>query len=409
MDLDHERHPGRGRRAGRSRGSSPQGLVFAGTERGVYVSFDDGARWQPLQLNLPMSPVHDLAIKNDDLIVATHGRSFWILDDIAPLRQAASVPRDAGVFLYKPRNAWRLLYSDHVDRQRIAGQNPPPGAVIDYYLRSEPKEEVTLEIRDATGALVRRFTSKEEKKEAQPPEWPDLMPHENRLPAKAGMNRFVWDIRWEDPVQVPGAFYWGNPPTGPIALPGTYTVTLAAGAFRSTERFDLEIDPRASVAPADLRRQFDLSVRITARTNDLHQAVNAMRDLKAQFLVLKKRAKETEGGASVLAPAEALEKRIASIEEKLIQVRLRSSEGLLAFPSMLNEQLYSLGYAVESADTPPAQPLIETFEALSRQIEAQLVLWRELASRDVPALNEAASKAAIPWVSLGPTPGGGRN
>jgi hypothetical protein len=176
-----------------------KGLLFAGTERGVYASFGDGSHWQPLQLNLPVSPIHDLVVQDNDLVVATHGRSFWILDDITPLRQLTPQIAQAPAILYKPQPAVRLHYPEYVDRRRPVGENPPPGAVIDYYFATKPKEEVTLDILDAQGKLVRRLSSKEKKTFEQPPEWPDLEPPKTTIAAEAGMNRFPWDLRYESP------------------------------------------------------------------------------------------------------------------------------------------------------------------------------------------------------------------
>ena len=191
-----------------------KGLLFAGTERGVFVSFDDGAHWQPLQLNLPVSPIHDLVVHDNDLVVATHGRSFWILDDITPLRQLTAQNASAPAILYKPQPAVRLHYPDQVDRRRPVGENPPKGAVIDYYFAAKPKEEVTLDILDPQGKLVRHLSSKEKKTFEQPPEWPDQEMPIATIPAEAGMNRFAWDLRYESPVKIPGAFYAGLGPRG---------------------------------------------------------------------------------------------------------------------------------------------------------------------------------------------------
>jgi hypothetical protein len=378
-----------------------KGLLFAGTERGVYVSFDDGAGWQPLQLNLPMSPVHDLSIKGSDLIAATHGRSFWILDDIAPLRQAEAAGAAAtadGVFLFDPAPAVRLHHPDWVERQRPAGQNPPPGAVIDYFIDKEPEGEVALDIFDAAGGLVRRFSSKEEKKAEQPPEWPDLLVKETRLPAAAGANRFVWDLRHSEPVQVPGAFYAGNPPEGPLALPGPYRLKLIAAGQSRTASLDLRPDPRVRASAEDLRRQFELASKTSARLSDLHRAVNEIRAVRAEMLVLRRRAAGTPAGPGLITAADAVETKMALIEGALIQVKLRSSEGTLAFPTMLNEQFYSLGWVIESADAAPARPVTETYDLLSQRLDETLASWKALQAGDIRALDESARKANLPWV-----------
>ncbi|MGA9564333.1 MAG: glycoside hydrolase, partial [Candidatus Korobacteraceae bacterium] len=205
-----------------------KGLLYAGTETGVYFSIDDGAHWQSLQLNLPTTPIHDLAIKDDDLIAATHGRSFWILDDVSPLRQASANIASDEFHLYRPATATRLHFPDQVDRKRPVGDNPPKGAVLYYYLKSKPveKEEITIDIFDAQGKRVRHLSNRQATKNEQPPEWPDQEKPANLLSDNAGMNRFAWDFRYDEPVQIPGAFYAGDPPRGPLVTPGTYQVKL---------------------------------------------------------------------------------------------------------------------------------------------------------------------------------------
>src|SRR5439155_1471203 len=211
-----------------------EGLLYAGTELGVFMSFDDGAHWQPLQLNLPVTPIHDLVVKDDDLVAATHGRSFWVLDDLTPLRQANAQSAAADVILYQPQTAVRLHYPEEFDKRQPIGDNPPPGAIIDYYFRTAPKEEVTLDILDSSGNVVRHLSSKEKKENEQPPEWPDRVERVKTIPANEGMNRFAWDLRYDDPIQIPGAFYASTGPKGPLALPGDYQVKLTVGGKSQT-------------------------------------------------------------------------------------------------------------------------------------------------------------------------------
>ncbi|MGN6720143.1 MAG: WD40/YVTN/BNR-like repeat-containing protein, partial [Candidatus Binatia bacterium] len=173
-----------------------KGLLFAGTETGVYFSIDDGGHWQPLKLNLPTVPIHDLNIHDEDLVVATHGRSFWVLVDISPLRQIEANSASQEVVLYRPETALRLHLPDQIDRRGPVGDNPPPGAIIDYYFKSAPKDEVKLEIFDGAGKLVRSLSSKEKKEDEQPPEWPDQVREVTTIPAGAGMNRYAWNLRW---------------------------------------------------------------------------------------------------------------------------------------------------------------------------------------------------------------------
>src|SRR5436309_8602755 len=168
-----------------------KGLLYAGTELGVFASFDDGAHWQPLQLNLPVTPIHDLVVKDDDLVVATHGRSFWVLDNLTPIRQVNTQSPQPDVILYHPQTALRLHYPEEFDKRQPVGDNPPPGAIIDYYFKTAPKEEVSLNILDSSGKVVRHLSSKEKKEGEQPPEWPDRVERVKTIPANEGMNRFA--------------------------------------------------------------------------------------------------------------------------------------------------------------------------------------------------------------------------
>lgn len=163
-----------------------RGLLYAGTELGLFVSFDDGAHWQPLQLNLPVSPIHDLVVKDDDLVVATHGRSFWVLDDITPLRQVNAQSAQMDVILYQPQTALRLHYPSEIDKRQPVGENPPAGAIINYFLKTAAKDEIVLDILDAQGKLVRHLSSKEKKESDQPPEWPDQVEAPRTIPAVEG-------------------------------------------------------------------------------------------------------------------------------------------------------------------------------------------------------------------------------
>src|SRR6184192_3540306 len=314
-----------------------KGLLYAGTELGVYVSFDDGGHWQPLQLNLPVAPVHDLVVKDEDLVVATHGRSFWVLDDLTPLRQVNTQSAQADVILYQPQTALRLHYPEEFDKRQPVGDNPPPGAIIDYYFKTAPKEEVSLEILDASGKVVRRLSSKEKKEGEQPPEWPDRVERVKTIPANEGMNRFAWDLRYDDPIQIPGAFYSGNGPKGPLALPGDYQVKLTVGGKSQSAPLHLVIDPRTKGQEPALQKQFSLATQVNDRMSQLHQAVNEIRDLRSQIQNLHKRFGDDQRLKPALAAADDLDHKMSEVEQKLIQVNMKGSEANLAFPNMLNE------------------------------------------------------------------------
>ncbi len=374
-------------------------MLYAGTEVGVFVSFDSGAHWQPLQLNLPPSPVHDLVVKDDDLVVATHGRAFWVLDDVTPLRQLNAQSTNAEVILYQPQTALRLHYPQEFDRRQPVGDNPPPGAIIDYYLKTEPKDEVVLEVLDTEGKVVRRISSKEKKENDQPPEWPDRVEKVKTIPAKEGMNRFAWDLRMNDPIQVPGAFYLGDGPRGPLVPPGDYQVRLTMGGKSQAVPLHLVIDPRMKGSEPEVQKCWAFSVQIRDRISQLHQAINEIREAKGQIKALHTRFGENEKMKEPLQAADAADKKMSEVEEQLIQVNAKGSEATLAFPSMLNERFDGISHSVES-DHEPTQGQMDVFKLLSDQLEGQLKKWAQIKSEDVPKVNAAMKSLDLPALSF---------
>jgi photosystem II stability/assembly factor-like uncharacterized protein len=379
-----------------------RGLLYGGTEIGLFISFDDGAHWQPLQLNLPVTPIHDLVVKDDDLVVATHGRSFWVLDDITPLRQLKPQNNQDEMILYQPQTALRLHYPEEVDKRRPVGDNPPPGAIINYYFKVEPKDEVTLDILDSSGKIVRHLSSKEKKEGEQPPEWPDRVERVKTIPAKEGMNRFAWDLRYDDPIQIPGAFYSGNGPKGPLALPGDYQVKLTVAGKSETVPLHLVIDPRSKGTETGLQKQFALSVDVTQEISKLHQAVNEIREVKLQVKDLHARYGNDERVKGALAAADALGKKMEEIEQQLVQVNMKGSEGNLAFPNMLNEAFDSFSHVIEFGDNEPTKPQFEVLQLLTTKLDEQLKKWAQLKTEDVAKVSTLIKEANLPTLIITP-------
>jgi len=356
-------------------------LLYAATETGVFVSFDTGARWQPLQLNLPRTPVHDLVVKGNDLVAATHGRSFWILDDVGPLREVAAAAAAKSPYLYKPAAGWRLYYPDEVDARPPSGQNPPAGVLIDYYLPSAPSGALKLEIVDASGGVVRHLSSESRGEGEQPPEWPDRVHPMKTLPAEHGMNRFVWDLRYDDPVQIPDAFYAGQPPRGPLVMPGQYTVRLSDGSGTQSAPLSIQADPRDTGSLAGLQQKFALSMQVYRDQDALHRAVNDIRAVR------------TAVSASGAAADPELLRQAAQIERQLMQVDIKGSEANLNYPGMLNEQIYSFAGLLDDADTAPNAQELEMYAALHARLAQQLAAWSALKGTRVAAFCSRASKA----------------
>ena len=277
-----------------------RGLLYAGTENGVYVSFNDGADWRSLKLNLPTTPIHDLVIKDNDLVVATHGRAFWILDDISPLRQFSDDAAKKDVHLYTPGPAYRIQAGASGEREerhpsKRTGQNPPAGAVIYYYLKDAPKAgtETKLEILDASGKLIRKYSSAEMEPLEEPLDPDDKKP-EREIKPDAGLNRFVWDLRYEEAHRVPGYYLWeyGDGARGPVAAPGQYQVRLTVGGESQVAPLEVKLDPRVKVGQADLAEQFSLLMQIHEELNRVYDAVNQIQDVRSQVTGLKRRLPE---------------------------------------------------------------------------------------------------------------------
>ncbi len=378
-----------------------RGLLYAGTETGVYVSFDSGANWQSLQLNLPTAPIHDLVVKNDDLVVATHGRSFWILDDLTPLHQIQQSITAKEFHLYTPRRAYRMR-GGGFGRDPIAGENPPNGAILYYWLKSEPKGEITLEILDSSGKVIRKFAARageEREEDAAPAAFGGA--GEPRLAAKAGMHRFVWDLRHAGGVRVPRAVHWGgNPAVGPLAVPGQYLARLTVGGQSQTVPLEVKLDPRVGTSQADLEKQFELRSRIQTAVNETHTTINTIRDLRRQLQALRQRVGKDAKYNALVDAVGALDKKMTAVEEELIQVKSVARQDPLNYPVKLNDKLLALGSVVESADRAPTEQSYDVFAKLRGELDAQLARWREIVAKDVPAVNDAARKAGVEAVSV---------
>jgi len=380
-----------------------KGLLFAGTEAGIYVSFDEGAHWQSLQLNLPNSPVHDMVIHGQSLAVATHGRAFWILDDISALRQADSSIAASDAHLFAPSPTIRSRMG-HMNRRRYAiGENPPDGTTLYYYLKEQPKDSIKLEILDPSGKTIRSYTSEEKKEESASEEWERDEPAQH-IPAKAGLNLFTWDLRYQEPLKIPKAVYDEGQPAGPLVLPGKYDVRLTVAGKGSTLPVDVSLDPRVKTSSADLRKQFDLMLKLRDREEEMNKAVLSIRDLRTQLLTLEKRLGaadhgKTDANKSLIDQSAALRKKITETEDELINSKATASEDELHYPTKLNSKFGYLTAAVDSADVAPTEGELGVFAELDGQLETQLAKWREVTTKDLPAFNDSLRSASIPVVA----------
>ena len=384
-----------------------RGLLYAGTEEGVYVSFNDGANWRPLKLNLPTVPVHDLVIKNNDLVVATHGRAFWVLDDLSPLRQYSDDVAQKDAFLYTPSTAYRIQAGAGGERHssKRTGQNPPAGAVIYYFLKDAPKgdTEAKIEILDASGRVIRKYSSTEYNTLDEPLDPDDKKP-EKQLKPDAGLNRFVWDLRYEEARHVPGYYLWeyGSGARGPVAVPGHYQVRLTVGTKTQTVDFDLKLDPRVKVSQADLDAQFNLLIATRDELSKVYDTVNQIQDVRSQLAGLKRRLPENASAKSIVTAADDLEKKLVAVRDDIVNLDISANEDSLAYPPQLDAKLAFLAMDAGSADSAPTEAEQRQFEKLKRQSGELVSRWEDLQRRDLAAFQKLTAEGSLSTVLVPP-------
>ena len=358
-----------------------RGLLYAGTETGLYVSFNDGADWRPLQLNLPTAPIHDLVVKNDDLVLATHGHAFWILDDVSPLRQHSDEISSRDVHLYKPATATRFQSSsEEPPKPALVGQNPPAGALIYYFLKQKPEGETTIEILDSTGSVIRKYSSNQTK-ELEEPLTPEDKKPEKQIKPEAGLNRFVWDLRYTGSSHVPDYYLWEykDGSRGPMAMPGTYQVRLTVDGKSQTAPLAVTLDPRVSVSQADLQKQFDLLIQVRDELSRVYDTVNQIQDVRAQMDGLRKRLPDNTSVKPTLTAAAELDKGLLSVRDGLAQMNIKSNEDSLAYPQKVDSKLAGLAMAVGvGSDSAPTESEYEVFDRLKKQADISIAHWAEI-------------------------------
>ncbi len=375
-----------------------EGLLYVGTERGVWFSRDSGASFSPLKLNLPPMAVHELRVKDGDLVVGTHGRSIWILDDLTPIREMSAEIEASDVHLFSVRAAKRFRY--HGGPRDIYGaENPPVGAAVHYYLKEEPKEAISLRILLRDGSEVRSFTSEEMQPE-DPEDAPDGYSRKPpAIPKKKGVNRFVWDLRHRGAARIPRAeIDMGDPSVGPLAVPGEYVVELRVGDKMLTRPLTIEPDPRVTLSIADLEEQLRFSLSIRDAISRLSETVAAMRDVREQLESAAKRI----GPGELSDSASKIVEKTKTLEERLHNPRAKVAYDILATPG--GARLYSklgplMGY-VDEGDGPPTQGLKEVFAELSGELESVRSEWDQTVRGDIALWNERAKALDVPHVAV---------
>ncbi len=401
-----------------------RGLLVAGTETGLYVSFDDGALWRPARGNLPVVPVYDLAIKGDELVAATHGRSFWILDDITPLRQLDPAAAAEPAHLFTPKPTFRLRnygreangtaandfrnsgplrvplrrhrnqQGEQVEDLVDAGENPKDGVVVTYLLSESPTQPLTLTVLDSAGTELRSYSSEGDTSESGTAKKEGATKGDGAptLPTKVGVNRFVWNLRRADAVALPGDAATEKLLKGPLVPPGEYQVQLRAGELVQTAQYTVLKDPRIAASEQDLQALADLHGRINEQLSAVHRTVLQLRDLRQQVQDWQRRSKGNAAADRIQQAGDTLVERLTAIEQELVEPKAASALGPL---NRLNARLAILASMVDSADAAPPRQYEEVFQHLTQLCQAQIERYQALLRDDLPPFNATLAEAGL--------------
>ena len=385
-----------------------RGLLYAGTEQGIWYSDDDGRNWQSLQLNLPITPITDLAVKEKDLVAATQGRGYWILDDLTVLHQVDDDIADKAAHLYTPRDAIRLTAGGRSDNPGAAGTNPHVGAVIRYSLGQEPDEEtgVTLSVYTERGSdpimtWTREPAAGSDDEDAPGPNDP---PDLRLLTAEQGLNRFVWDLRYPGMERFDDLIMWADMREGPRAVPGTYRAELTVGDVTETVEFEVVADPRSDASQADFEAQFEFLIGARDLLSRTHVEIRRVRQLRGQLEGLRTRleadAESDQSVAALIEEVDLLLETIEPIEQSLYQTQNESRQDPLNYPIRLNNKLTSLMRTVDVGDARPTEGAIGVRDELATAINSELEQLDEVWNENVPALNSQVQSMGIDIVSI---------
>jgi photosystem II stability/assembly factor-like uncharacterized protein len=369
-----------------------KGLLYAGTEFGMYISFDDGTSWKPFQLNLPIVPINDLTIKNDNLIAATQGRSFWLIDDLTPLHQLNETITASDVHLYKPMPSYRMNggQAGRRGQPKTEGVNHSNGVMIHYFLKDTIKSTASIEILEMDGKLIKKFANK-----------PDKKAKEEEMKIKPGMNRFVWNMRYADAEGFDGLIMWAASLTGPKAMPGMYKAKLTVNGKSQETEFEILKDPRTSGTVADIKAQFDFSIAVRDKLSETHKAIKKIRTAREQINRVTEPMKGKEDMKDVNEMAKSILDDMKKIEETLYQTKNKSGQDPLNYPVRLNNKLGALASEVDGSDFKPTEQVKIVQKEITEKIDEQLNLLNKVMSDKVPKFNELVKQKQVSAISVG--------
>jgi len=366
-----------------------KGLLYAGTETGMYVSFDDGASWKPFQLNLPIVPITDLALKNDNLIVATQGRSLWIIDDLSPLHQLNEEVASSEAYLFKPIDSYRMEGGQR-DNLKTAGTNHPGGVMVHFYLANEPDTATTVSLAfmDKNGKEIKTFSTDAKEKNLK---LTDL---------KEGFNQFVWNMRYADAKDFEGMILWWASMNGPMAVPGDYQVKMTVNGKEQLQGFNILPDPRTSATLADMQKQFDFLISIRDKVTEAHETIIDIREARAQINTLTKRIASDSTMKDIVERAKEIDKQMTEVETELYQTKNKSRQDPLNYPIKLTNKLAHLNSLMGMGDGAPTKQAVEFKEEVSEKIDTQINEWKTIKDKDIPELNRMVKEKQVDAIML---------
>lgn len=366
-----------------------KGLLYAGTEKGIYISFDDGQNWQTFQQNLPIVPITDLAIKDNNLIVATQGRSLWIIDDLTPLHQLNTSTLKKDMVLFKPKDAYNL-YGGNGRTSRTAGTNHAGGVAVNYFIKTaNEKDTIALSFYDMNDNLIKKYTNK-----------PDKEKKEGKLKVEDGNNIFNWNMMYDGAESVKGMILWWASLSGPMALPGTYEVELVVNDVKQSQNFAILKNPTSEASESDMKAQFDFINDINKKMTEIHKGLKNVKKVRSQVGVLKKSISDKKKHKALIDFADKLVKEMTTIEETLYQTKSKSGQDPLNFPIRLNNKLGHLNSLTRIGNYAPTQQAIDFKNEITKEIDAELVKLNALFTSGVQELNQKVKDSNINLIQL---------
>ncbi len=362
-----------------------KGMLYAGTENGIYVSYDDGTSWSSFQKNLPIVPVTDLTIKNNSLIVATQGRSLWILDDLTVLHQLQSNNRNAQTLLFKPKESYRTKGRGGKS-SLTAGTNLPNGVIVHYFLKNYDTEKDTIELQFQSndGAVIKTYSTKDKK---------------NKLKVKAGGNEFVWDTRYDGAEKLDGMIFWSASFSGAKAVPDSYKVRLVVNGEEQTQDFTILPDPRSESSVADMQKQFDFVNDVNQTVDRAHKAIKNIREIRSKLKDFVKQNKTDSTANQLVNQAEKIQDDLLEVEKTLYQTQNRSNQDPLNFPIRLTNKLGHLNRLLTIDDFPPTNQDLAVKEELTGAVVMAMEQYQKIIDSDVASFNEVFKKEKRNYLS----------